>query len=188
MKASHSLAEARCLLSESNQREKLTSGTLKNMPPRKQPQGGGRHRQPAVALLACMLFFATVAGCRETAPPVQTSRQGRVEGVITYRNWMPLPPGTVLHISLQDISRTDAPAIVLSERFFDDLPQLPAPFVLYFDTGEIDPRHTYAVRARIMQGNRLLFVNSHSVPVITRGHPHRVEVPLEPVPSARSLP
>jgi putative lipoprotein len=167
----------------------LTLGTFKTSNPRTQPPGAARRRQPAVALLACILFFATVAaGCRETGPPVQSSRQGAVEGVISYRNWMALPPGTETHILLQDISRADAPAVTLSERFLDDLQQLPAPFVLYYDTREIDPRHTYAVQARITQGDRLLFVNSHTVPVITRGHPHRVEILLEAVPFVRSLP
>ena len=50
--------------------------------------------------------------------------------------------------------------------------------VLPYDPAGIDPRATYAVRARITLDGRLLFTSDTLHPVITNGAATRVEVPM----------
>jgi putative lipoprotein len=40
-----------------------------------------------------------------------------------------------------------------------------------YDPAQIDPRMTYAVSARITEGNELLFISDTVYPVLTRGAP-----------------
>ncbi|MGB3296082.1 MAG: YbaY family lipoprotein [Phormidesmis sp.] len=47
--------------------------------------------------------------------------------------------------------------------------------------GQIDPRFSYAVQARITVDGDLQFVTTGRFPVITNGNPTEVEVRVEPV-------
>lgn len=57
--------------------------------------------------------------------------------------------------------------------------QVPISFEVSYHTSVIDPRHTYAVSARITVGNELWFINTTSYPVITHGNPSHVDMMVE---------
>lgn len=59
---------------------------------------------------------------------------------------------------------------------------MPIPFEIFYDPALIDPRLTYSVSARILRGDKLLFISDTVHPVITRGHPDTVEIVVRPVP------
>lgn len=105
-----------------------------------------------------------------------------VTGTVFYLQRVALPPDAVVRVVLVDVSRQDVPATVLAEHVVAQPGQIPIPFALPFDPEEIDPRFTYAVQARIEAGGRLRFISTQVYPVITRGHPNRVEVRVDPVP------
>jgi len=100
-----------------------------------------------------------------TAPSVIT-------GTVTYRNRMALPPTAVIEVTLQDISKMDAPAEVIStQRIEAGGKQAPFAYELSYDPAQIDPKNTYSVSARITEGNELLFISDTIIPVLTRGAP-----------------
>lgn len=105
-----------------------------------------------------------------------------VSGRVTYRQRSALPPNAVLEVALVDVSRADAPAVVLaSQAIVTAGRQVPLPFALTYDPGQIDARLTYAVQARITIDGQLRFINPSQVPVITQGRPSAVEIEVEPV-------
>lgn len=101
---------------------------------------------------------------------------GKVTGTVTYRQRIALPPDAVVEVSLIDVSRADAPAIVLDRQSIKPTGQVPIPFVLSYDPGSIKPTNTYAVQAKIIAEGKLWFMSAHRYAVITQGAPTRIEV------------
>lgn len=107
---------------------------------------------------------------------------GSVTGTVTYRQRSALPPGAVIEVKLLDVSRADAPAVTIAEQTVDPAGrQVPIAFELTYDAGHIVPNRRYAVRASILENNRLLFTSTQSYPVITGGNPSKVEIVVSPV-------
>ncbi|MFH7241442.1 MAG: YbaY family lipoprotein [Spirulina sp.] len=105
-----------------------------------------------------------------------------VTGTVTHRVRMALAPNTVVEVQLLDVSRADAPAIVLaSQSIVTGGRQVPIPFELVYNPDQIDPRMTYAVQARISVDGNLQFINTRRFPVISQGNPNQVEVMVDPV-------
>jgi copper homeostasis protein (lipoprotein) len=94
---------------------------------------------------------------------------------------MALPPGAVLEVSLQDVSRADAAAVELSGVRLEDPGNPPFEFEISYDPEKIDQRHSYAVRATIRAGGKLLFTTDTNYPVLTRGAGNEVDLLLRRV-------
>jgi putative lipoprotein len=81
-----------------------------------------------------------------------------------------------------DVSRADAPAIVLGEQVTHAAgKQVPFAFEIQFDPATIEANHSYAVQARIEQDGKLRFISDRHYAVITRGAPTRVDIVLRSV-------
>jgi putative lipoprotein len=132
--------------------------------------------------VAAVAFCTILAACHTAAGTAPGRDSNRVTGSVTYRERIALPPHAVVHVEISDVSRLDAPAVVLSERDITGAGQVPIPFELPYDAAAIDPRRAYAVRARINVDGRLIFTTEAAVPVITRGHPERIEIVLRHLP------
>ncbi len=131
------------------------------------------------------ILFVTVLGLTETASVgAAAAAEARVTGTATYADGAELPSGAVLNVVLEDVSLADAPARVIATDTRDNLGTAPHPFSLAYDPAVIDARHTYAVRARVTLGDRLLMTTDTHVPVITRDAPMEVELILRPVKAA----
>jgi uncharacterized lipoprotein YbaY len=91
-----------------------------------------------------------------------------------------LPVNAVLTVTLEDVSRADAPATVLSEQDIElDGETFPVAFELPYQLGDIADANTYRVAARVTSSGDLLMISDTVIPVITRGAPTAdVEVPL----------
>lgn len=125
-----------------------------------------------------------VKDCKLDQPLIASpAASDTVTGTVSYLARMALPPAAVIDVKLQDVSRADAPAIVIAEQ---NIPlgdrQVPVPFTLQFDPARIDWTHTYSVSARILVDGRLRFTSDTSHPVLTRGNPNQVEIMVKPVP------
>ncbi len=108
-------------------------------------------RRPVVGILAAGLLI----------PAGQAAAEARtISGKVVYRERMMLPPGAVIEIKLLDVSLADAPAKTISETRITDAKASPIPYTLRYDSAQIDPRHTYALHARIQEGDRLLFIST----------------------------
>lgn len=81
-------------------------------------------------------------------------------GTVNYRERMALPPTATVLVQLVDISLADAPAQVIAEHRITGATASPIPYRLRFDQDLIKPRRTYALQARISDGDRLLFINT----------------------------
>lgn len=91
-----------------------------------------------------------------------------LRGTVSYRERMLLPPSAVIEVKLLDISLADAPARTIAETRVSGR-RIPAPWTLRFDSRQIDPRHSYALQARILDRGRLLFITTERHSVFTGG-------------------
>jgi uncharacterized lipoprotein YbaY len=116
-------------------------------------------------------------------PQPAASESARLEGVVTYRQRITLSPDAVVEVTLQDVSRADAPAVVIASQTIETQGmQVPIPFVLEYDPGVIDPRMTYSVSARITENGQLTWISTSMYSVLTRGAPsNNIEIIVEPV-------
>ena len=98
-----------------------------------------------------------LSACASTAPAERTIA---VTGSVTYRERIALPPTTRIEVKLDDVSLADAPSRTLaSQRFAAEGKQVPFAFALTVDRVDLDPRHSYAVSARITDADgKLMFI------------------------------
>ena len=108
-----------------------------------------------------------------TTPPL-----AKVTGTVTYRERIALAPNAVVEVKLIDISRADAPAVTIGEQIIENPGQVPISFEIEYDPSAIDQRFVYAVQVRIIEGDRLAFINDTRYQVITRDSPTQVDMVL----------
>ncbi|MGJ7605009.1 YbaY family lipoprotein [Variovorax sp. LT1R20] len=119
----------------------------------------------ASLLSAC----ASPSSASKPAPPAASSL--RVSGTVAYRERIALDPSAEVVVQLLDVSRMDAPSVTLAEqRIKANGKQPPFAYELQVDAARIDPRMRYAVSARILRGEQLLFINDTQYPVLTQGN------------------
>ena len=126
------------------------------------------------------LVFITM-GCmpaNQGDPEVSMDTPARITGELTFRERIILRPGTVVEVSLLDTSRADASATELAKQVIENPGAPPIPFSLEFDENAIDERLSYAVRAVVKRGDRLLLTTDSHYPVLTRGAGRSVDIML----------
>ncbi len=141
---------------------------------------------PTLIIISIFLMALLVAGCGGGQPSSVTSS---VTGSVTYLQRSVLPPDAVVTVQIQDVSKADAPAIVLGEQVIrTEGKQVPFAYSVPYDPKQIQDNHTYSMRATIVDGaGNLLFTSTTAYLVITRGNPtSNVEIVVQPVaaPSA----
>ena len=141
-------------------------------------------------------------GTRLIAVPVLLAMAGpaiaqSIHGTATYRERFALPPTAAFEATLEDVSRADASADVLARTLLTPPGNPPIRFQLPVDLARIRPDHRYVVRARIVDGDRLMFTSDESHPVLAQGHGTTVAIMLRragsgpsgsPAPSASPEP
>ncbi len=110
-------------------------------------------------------------------------REARVTGTVTYRQRIALPADAIVNVQLQDVSRADAPAIVLGQQtIVAGGRQVPFAFEIPYDPSRIPANATVVVRATIMAAGRLMFTTATVQRVITGGHASEgIEIVLQQV-------
>lgn len=81
-------------------------------------------------------------------------------GTVNYNERMALPQNATVQVQLVDISLADAPAQVIAEDRITGATGSPIPYKLRFDQALIKPKRTYALQARISDGDNLMFINT----------------------------
>ena len=133
--------------------------------------GSGRGLLGVIAVLALV-----AVGCEDSAVTAT------VTGSITYRERIALSPAAIVEVKLLDVSRADAPSVTIAKQTIRNPGQVPIDFEIEYDPKDIDERLVYAVSVRIMEGDRLVFINDTSYGVLTRGRPSHVDMVLVRVP------
>jgi len=114
----------------------------------------------AVMLVAC----GDQSG--STTEPAQETDQSLLQvisGEVWYRERMALPPGAEVIVTLEDQSRADAPATVITDYTHIVDGQGPYSFRLVYDPVAIDERMSYGLRARIVHDGELMFSSTERI-------------------------
>ena len=148
------------------------------------------------SLAVVLAALAFVPGCRpasestpESAAPapadsVALPGTATLHGSVFYLQRIALDPAAEVTVTLQDVSRADAPAVpIAATTFRSEGRQVPLPFELTYELARIDEQATYSLAARIQKDGELLWSTDTIVPVLTRGGPRdSVEVRVVQVP------
>ena len=138
-----------------------------------------------IAVLTYVVFLPRISIAQSVPSPGQSSPM--ITGTVTYRVRMALPANAAIDVRLEDVSRADAPAVIVAENIFAaGGKQVPISFQLPYSPGDIQAGHRYQVRAQIMVEDKLLFVTTKAYPVLTSGAPSMVNMVLQPVSSGPS--
>ncbi|GGO86785.1 hypothetical protein GCM10011348_38480 [Marinobacterium nitratireducens] len=114
-------------------------------------------------------LVAALAGC---SAGVRDGGGETLDGEVTYRERVMLPPGAEVRVRLEDVSRADAKAELIAEQMIEPKKQVPIAFSLLYDPAAIEPRHQYAVRAEIRAAdNSLLWTTTQRYGVFGEGQP-----------------
>jgi len=127
-------------------------------------------------ILALALGLAAPSACQ--APDM--AQQALVTGSITYRERIALPPSAIAQVLLHDASASDALSAPIAV-WQKEIGSVPARFELPYDPARILDGRDYALSARILDGDRLLFVTDRLFAVLTHGNPDRVDMVLRRV-------
>ncbi|HZL85692.1 MAG TPA: YbaY family lipoprotein, partial [Candidatus Krumholzibacteria bacterium] len=120
---------------------------------------GNQSFHPALRNTHSVLLVAlALCGCTS-----DSKRPEKLTGNVLYRERMMLPPGATVTVTLEDVSRADAPAVQLAQTVFQPQGGPPFPFSLEYDPARITAGARYAVRARIDNQGQLLFTTTEFV-------------------------
>ncbi|MCT8861801.1 YbaY family lipoprotein [Shewanella xiamenensis] len=84
-----------------------------------------------------------------------------IKGEAMYRERIALPAEAKLIVQLLDVSKMDVPAVVMAERESQGA-KTPTPFSFTIGRDQFEAGHTYTIGARIMLGDKLLFINTQA--------------------------
>jgi putative lipoprotein len=136
-------------------------------------------RISSIALPVALTLAACAPGAPATSPEVGHG-MAVVNVTATCRERILLPPGHVLIVRVEDVSRMDEAAEVLAEHR-EPLEGRAPPWqaTLGFPRSQFDPRHTYAVRAEIRDAaGALRFTTETRHAVLTQGAPATADIVL----------
>jgi uncharacterized lipoprotein YbaY/heat shock protein HslJ len=126
--------------------------------------------------LLWILGLALIGACTTSTPEPATAS---ITGTATYRERMMLPPGAVLEVLLEDVSRADAPADVIARTETKATHAPPYEFTLTYDPARIVAGHRYNVRARIVVSGILVFQSDAGYSVLGAGNVTHVDILLK---------
>ena len=108
-------------------------------------------------MISLLLFFLTFT--------VLFAKESMISGKAVYTDSLVLPKNAKFEVFLEDISLMDAPSVVLGETSISPAGQIPIAFSITFDDEKIKLGHRYAVRAKVTQDDKLLYMTDtlHSV-------------------------
>ena len=107
----------------------------------------------------------SLLGCG-TLVPAQDPNAPVITGTASYRARVTMPAAAIFEATLEDISRADAPAVVMASVRMERLDPPPFRFRIPYDPAKIVPGHRYVVRARITLNEVLRFTTDTAYPVL----------------------
>jgi uncharacterized lipoprotein YbaY/heat shock protein HslJ len=116
------------------------------------------------------------------AAPAPAPEAAAITGSAAWRERVALPRGAVFEAVLEDVSRADAPAIVVARQRLSPAGAPPFAVRIPYAPARIQPGRRYVVRATLWAGATTRWATDPAVPVLTRGTGTTVELVLERVP------
>lgn len=106
-------------------------------------------------------------------------------GSVTYRPRIALPPDAVVRVTLEDVSKADAPSTVIGETsVVTEGKQVPIPFTVAYSPAKLQPNGRYNVRATIRVGDQLAFTTTTATPF----DPSKTPIEIVVQPASASVP
>lgn len=145
------------------------------------------HKLFVPALAAAALFALAACGPSNQTPSTaathasQAATATAITGTVNLRLPAQLGPGATLDLEL--INVTLKPSLIAAQTKGIAVSGLPANFRLDFDPVKIDPAAFYVLDARLTDGERR-YVSARQYPVLTKGAPVKVDLQLNPEPTA----
>jgi putative lipoprotein len=130
-------------------------------------------------MLASSVLLAACSNQTEPKQAPDNSLLRVISGEVWYRERIALPPGARVIVTIEDQSRADAPATVLTDyTHVVGEAQQPFSFRLVYDPAAIDTRMSYGLRARIEHDGDLLFTSTEHIDPFAGepGEPVRIRV------------
>ena len=141
--------------------------------------------------LALLAQMDTVAGDGDTmnltassdGTAMQFAKLHAVTGRVVAPADAQLPQPADIEIRVDDVSKADAPAEQIGGQIISNATHFPVDFEATYNPTAIDERFSYGLTVRITNADgKLRFINTQSVPVLTRGFPtYNVEVQVATV-------
>lgn len=129
----------------------------------------------------------SAAPAQAANPPPAVSSFLDIEGSVSYRQRIALPPDAVLIIRVQDTARAGARARTLAEQRIElGGRQVPVAFATTIDRDLIGKSARITVSARIERRGKLLFINDKAYPALRNGAPSPVDIQLKQVGSVKA--
>ena len=111
-----------------------------------------------VITVVVAMFGCAAAGAD---PGDSVADSATLSGSVVLRQPAVLPAGTLLTVTLEDVSLADAPALIVGQTQFEVRDQLtPIPFTLVYPVPAAQPGSVYGARGRLTLGDRLLFTTT----------------------------
>lgn len=136
--------------------------------------------RPSLVLLIAALF--ALFGCAGAGadPGGSAADSETLNGTVVLRQPAQLPPGSLLTVTLEDVSLADAPAATIAQTQIQVKDQAPIPFVLVYPSAAVKPGAVYAVRARLSLRDQLLFTTTERYQVDAL-NPVAMQLLMDPV-------
>jgi copper homeostasis protein (lipoprotein) len=131
-------------------------------------------RTCAAARLALLLALAAPLAAAQT-----------ITGTASWAQRTALPPNAVFEARVEDVSRADAPSVVLGRTRIENPGSPPIAFSIDVDPARVDARGRYSVRATVSVDGRLTMTTDRVAPVLTQGHGREVSLMLRAVGAPR---
>lgn len=135
-----------------------------------------RWRALALAVMSLPLLSCTQAGPVSGGAASPTDGTRHVSGTLLLPDGIALSPAAEVEVALEDVSRQDAAAVVLARQVIANPERSPLRYRLPYTPADIDPRMSYAVRARITEQGALRYISDTHTPVLTRGAGERADI------------
>lgn len=122
--------------------------------------------------------------CRRSDVMLEPLAPATLSGEVSYREKIALRPGHRLTVELQDVSRADAPAILLGRWEAPVSGQVPFAFSVSYDPQRVQPRSRYSLRAMLHDASgQLAWTTTQAYLVLSDGAPTTgLELLLQRVP------
>jgi heat shock protein HslJ len=117
--------------------------------------------------------FEPMAAAKPSAAAAQP-----IQRTAIYRERIAMPPDAVFEATLDDVSRADAAADVIGRTRVTSPGNPPIRFEITYDASRIQANPKYAVRARILAGEKVMFVTDSAPPVLTGGSGNTVTLTM----------
>ncbi|QUM75879.1 YbaY family lipoprotein [Moritella sp. 24] len=112
-----------------------------------------------VGLGGCATTEQSTAKVKQAA----TIKQQTMIANVFYLQRIALPPGSQVSLVLEDVSKMDTAAGVITQQTITAVGAPPYKMELRYNAAQIKPQHRYALRAKIEHNGQLLFTNTEHI-------------------------